>query len=240
MKILYLDVTRGAAGDMLASSLLSLLPDTDGVVRALNAANLPVVFKAETLTASGVSGLHLSAIPAKEERCHGGMEMISHTVSSLAVADTVKEKILGVYGILAEAEGKVHGVPAGEVHFHEIGRPAAIASVAAFCMIEDAIDPDRIVATPVRTGFGKVRCAHGVLDVPTPATAEILNGMPYFAGEVEGELCTPTGAAIVKYFADEYAEMPPDGAGFSGIGMGTKKLPEPGYVRAILTERPGC
>ena len=133
------------------------------------------------------------------------MKDIEEIIASLELDGSIKEDILSVYRMIAEAEGSVHGMPAGEVHFHEVGSMDAVADVTAVCMLMHEIAADEVVASPVATGFGSVRCAHGVLPVPAPATALILKGMPAYAGDIKGELCTPTGAALIKHFADRYS-----------------------------------
>ena len=136
-----------------------------------------------------------------------------------------------MYRIIAEAEGAVHGKPAGEVHFHEVGTMDAVADVTAVCMLMREIAPEEIIASPVATGYGSVRCAHGVLPVPAPATALILRGVPAYAGDIEGELCTPTGAALVKYFAQKYSQMPVMSTEAIGYGLGTKEFAKANVIR---------
>ncbi len=127
-------------------------------------------------------------------------------VASSGAPSSVAADAMGVYGVLAEAEAKAHGADVAHVHFHEVGNDFAIGNVVAFCMLVDALAPGRVEATPIATGFGFVDCAHGRLPIPAPATANILEGMPHFAGGVEGELCTPTGAALVRHFAEAFVE----------------------------------
>ena len=153
---------------------------------------------------------------------HRSMKDIEEIIGGLTIDDAVKEDVLNVYRIIAEAEGAVHGKPAGEVHFHEVGTMDAVADVTAVCMLMREIAPEEIIASPVATGYGSVRCAHGVLPVPAPATALILRGVPAYAGDIQGELCTPTGAALVKYFAQKYSQMPVMSTEAIGYGLGTK------------------
>lgn len=162
---------------------------------------------------------------------HRSMKDIEDIISGLAVDDAVKEDVLNVYRIIAEAEGAVHGKPAGEVHFHEVGTMDAVADVTAVCMLMREIAPEEIIASPVATGYGSVRCAHGVLPVPAPATALILRGVPAYAGDIEGELCTPTGAALIKYFAQKYSQMPVMSTEAIGYGLGTKDFAKANVIR---------
>ena len=162
---------------------------------------------------------------------HRSMKDIEEIISGLAIDDAVKEDVLNVYRIIAEAEGAVHGKPAGEVHFHEVGTMDAVADVTAVCMLMREIAPEEIIASPVATGYGSVRCAHGVLPVPAPATALILRGVPAYAGDIQGELCTPTGAALVKYFAQKYSQMPVMSTEAIGYGLGTKDFAKANVIR---------
>jgi uncharacterized protein (TIGR00299 family) protein len=154
----------------------------------------------------------------------------------MPVAETVKEHALGVYQLLAEAEAHVHGRPAAEIHFHEVGTLDALADILGVCLLMEAIRPRRVVVSPVRVGKGFVRCSHGILPVPAPAAAHILRGMPIYAGDVEGELCTPTGAALLKYFGNEYGPMPNMVVEKIGYGMGKKDFGVINCVRAFLGE----
>lgn len=165
---------------------------------------------------------------------HSGMHEISHIISGMPVSENVKKNALNVYNIIAEAESKVHGESVELVHFHEVGALDAVCDVTAVCFLLEMLDVDRIYATPVCTGFGKVRCAHGILPVPAPATANILTGIPCYAGNIEGEMCTPTGAALVKYFVDEFTRMPEMTFDKTGYGMGSKDFEAANCVRAIL------
>ena len=109
----------------------------------------------------------------------------------------VGQDVLAVYGLIAAAESKVHGVPVEEIHFHEVGTMDAVADVTAVCLLLRELAPDRVLASPVHVGSGQVRCAHGLMPVPAPATAELLKDVPMYGGELRGELCTPTGAALL-------------------------------------------
>lgn len=167
---------------------------------------------------------------------HSGMHEIGHIIDHLPVSDTVKKNALAVYALIAQAESEVHGRPVDQVHFHEVGALDAVADIVGVCMLMERIGAEKIVCTPVTTGFGHVRCAHGVLPVPAPATAHILRGVPTLAGNVEGELCTPTGAALLKHFADEFKTSFPMTTEKIGYGMGKKDFPKANCLRAFLGE----
>ena len=148
----------------------------------------------------------------------------------------MKRDALAVYGLIAAAESEAHGRPVEALHFHEVGTLDAVADVVGVSLLMERLASDRVVASPVNTGFGHVHCAHGILPVPAPATASILRGVPTYAGHVEGELCTPTGAALLKHFASEFAPMPAMATQKIGYGMGKKDFPMANCVRAFLGE----
>jgi len=165
---------------------------------------------------------------------HSGMHDISHVVEALPVPERVKKDVLAVYGLIADAESRVHGVPVTEIHFHEVGAMDAVADVTAVCLLMERLAPDRVAASPVHVGSGQVRCAHGIMPVPAPATAELLKGIPMYGGRIRGELCTPTGAALVRYFADRFGDMPVMEAERIGYGMGRKEFEAANCVRAVI------
>jgi len=148
----------------------------------------------------------------------------------------VKNEVMGVYRQIAEAESQVHGAVVELVHFHEVGAMDAVADITAFCYMLKKINPDRIICSPINVGSGQVKCAHGILPVPAPATAVILKGVPIYSTEIKGELCTPTGAAILKHFVNEFGEMPVMSTNAIGYGMGKKDFERANCVRMILGE----
>ena len=168
---------------------------------------------------------------------HNSMAGIAHIVRDhLDIPEKVKEDVLAVYGRIAEAEAHVHGVPVSDIHFHEVGTMDAVADVTAVCLLMNEINPDEVVVSPVHVGSGMVRCAHGILPVPAPATAYILRDVPIYGGEIRGELTTPTGAALLTHFADRFGQMPLMSVRAIGCGMGKKEFPAANCVRAMLGE----
>jgi len=164
------------------------------------------------------------------------MDDIAHIVSHLQVSQPVRQSILDIYWIIAAAESKVHGVPVTQIHFHEVGTMDAIADIAAVCYLMDKLGADKVCASPVHVGSGTVKCAHGLLPVPAPATANILQGIPIYGGAIRGELCTPTGAALLKHFVDSFGDMAPITVTKVGYGMGKKDFEAPNCIRAMLGE----
>lgn len=171
---------------------------------------------------------------------HSGMHEIEHIVNELSVSERIRKDVLAVFGMIAEAESHVHGVPVTEIHFHEVGTMDAVADIAAVCVLMDRLAPDQVVVSPVHVGSGQVKCAHGILPVPAPATAYILKDVPIYGGEIRGELCTPTGAALLKYFASRFGAMPVMRTLSIGYGMGKKDFPAANCVRALLGDTEGA
>ncbi len=166
---------------------------------------------------------------------HSSMHDIEHIVREhLALPKKVQDDIMAVYGLIAEAESHVHGVPVTEIHFHEVGTMDAIADITAVCMLMNRLAVGEVVVSPIHVGSGQVRCAHGILPVPAPATAYILKDAPIYGGNVKGELCTPTGAALLKYFATSFGSMPAMKVQSIGYGMGKKDFEAANCVRVML------
>lgn len=246
MKTLYLDCSMGAAGDMLAAALLEVTDNPETVLEELNTMGLPgVTFAREDSVKCGVRGTRFAVtVHGQEEsehmhehvqeHTHGAMHTIGQLVNGLALPEQVKRHVLAVYDRLAQAESHVHGVPVTQIHFHELGTLDAVADISAVCLLLWHISPDEIVVSPVHVGSGQVRCAHGVLPVPAPATAYLLRGVPIYGGAVQGELCTPTGAALLTQFASHFGEMPVLRPTAIGYGMGKKDFEAANCVRAIL------
>ncbi len=167
---------------------------------------------------------------------HSSLADIERIAASLPVSEKVRSDILSVYRLIAEAESHAHGMPVEQIHFHEVGTMDAVADIAAVCLLMERIAPDEVVVSPVHVGSGKVRCAHGILPVPAPATAYILRDAPIYGGSISGELCTPTGAALLKHFAVRFGSMPPMKVAAVGYGMGMKDFPVANCVRVFLGE----
>ena len=265
MKILYLDCAMGAAGDMLTAALSELLPDKAAFIERFNRLGIPGVQAAlDPAVKCGVTGTHFRvSVDGVEEdehlhehdhghthhhddrhahdhdhphHPHSGLHDVEHIVKALGLDPETEADVLAVYRLLAEAESKVHGTTVDNIHFHEVGTMDAVADVTAVCLLLHELAPDEIVASPVNVGGGTVRCAHGVLPVPAPATAELLRGLPVYGGEIESELCTPTGAALLRHFVTRFGALPPMRVSAVGYGMGKKDFPRANCLRAMLGE----
>lgn len=266
MKTLYIDCSMGAAGDMLTAALLELLPDPKNFIDRINALGIPyVTVSHESIIKHGICGSHISVkIRGREEHTaddshdyshahphhhpceqfsdkehhHHKFQDIKHLIGRLPLSEKVQQDILNVYTLIAEAESKVHSTAVDQIHFHEVGNLDAITDITAVCMLMEEISPDEIVVSPIHVGSGHVHCAHGILPVPAPAAAEILRGVPIYSEHIKGELCTPTGAALLKHFASRFAAMPVMTLDTIGYGMGKKDFERLNCVRAILGHTP--
>ena len=248
MKTLYMDCGMGAAGDMLTAALLELFPQPDQIIKELNTIGIPhVKFSTEKVTKCGILGTHVTVkVHGHEEHehhhqhshhhAHSSLHDIEHILSHMHIPEKIRNDVMAVYNLIADAESKAHGVPVTEIHFHEVGTLDAIADVTAVCILMDKLSPEKVIVSPIHVGSGQVRCAHGILPVPAPATAHILQGCPIYGGKIYGELCTPTGAALLKYFADSFGDMPVMSVSSIGYGMGKKDFEAANCLRAMLGE----
>ena len=167
---------------------------------------------------------------------HSSMADIEGIINSLKIPDSVKNDVIEVYKLIAAAESNAHGVPVTDIHFHEVGTMDAIADITSVCLLMNKIGAAKIYASAVNVGSGHVHCAHGILPVPAPATAFILKEVPVYSGHITGELCTPTGAALLKHFVSSFGNMPQLKITGIGYGMGKKDFEAANCVRAILGE----
>lgn len=266
MKTLYLECGMGAAGDMLMAALYELLDEEqrENFLRTMNALGLPGVEVAPvSAKTGGIAGTHMRVtVHGHEEHEHHHAHEhddhhhshdhhhehhdhhhhhatpghIAELIDSLALPQEVKNQARDVYDAIAQAEAQAHGCDVGDVHYHEVGALDAVADVTGVCYALYLLGADKIVASPVHVGSGTVRCAHGVMPVPTPATAALLTGVPTYGGNIQGELCTPTGAALLKCFVQSYGPMPVMATEKIGYGVGTKEFEQANCVRAFLGE----
>lgn len=171
-----------------------------------------------------------------QHHSHNTFFDISHIINSLRLSDKVKLSAIAVYELIAMAESKAHGKPVAEVHFHEVGALDAVADIVGCCLLIELLHVEKIVASPIHVGSGQVKCAHGILPVPAPATVDILRGVPIYSGTIQGELCTPTGAALLKHFVQQFTPMPTMSIESIGYGMGKKDFEVANCVRTFLGE----
>lgn len=245
MRTLYIDCSMGCAGDMLTAALLELHPDKDDFLRRMNAAlGGKAVLSASPDSKCGLRGTHVTVLingDEEGEKTHHHHEHTSITeimafIDLVPLDEAIRVNAKKVYSIIAEAESRVHGHPMENVHFHEVGSLDALADVLSVCALMHELAPERILASEVNVGSGTVRCAHGVLPVPAPATELILRGVPIYSGQIKSELCTPTGAALLKYFVRKFGAMPTMQIENAGCGTGKKNFECANVVRAFIGE----
>ena len=266
MKTLYLECAMGAAGDMLMGALYELYPEKKQFLRTMNHLFPGLTVEAESVRRQGIAGTHMRVVVNGAEEGPGGLVHavggehdhshhhhhgdggghhhhtpghIRRLIQELPLPQPVRDQAAAVYGLLAQAEARAHGVPVEEVHFHEVGAMDAVADVVGVCLLLHLLSPDRIAASPVTVGSGTVSTAHGLLPVPAPATACLLEGVPVTAGDIAAELCTPTGAALLRTFASSFGPMPAGVLLRCGHGCGAKDFPRANCVRAFLLEEDG-
>ena len=250
MKSLYIECKMGVAGDMLTASLLEHV-NKEEFVKKINSLNVPgVSFEVERIKKSSIEGnkVHVvingteEGLESKEHNHHShhthtSLEDVSVLINAMDLSDKVKNDAINVYNLIANAESRVHGTSVKDIHFHEVGTIDAIVDVVSVCLLMDMISPDRIIASPINVGSGMVECAHGILPVPAPATALLLEGIPMYTDhDINTELCTPTGAALIKYFVSEYGNIPVINTNSIGYGFGTKEFKKLNCVRTFLGE----
>ena len=232
MKTLYIDCSMGCAGDMLTAALLELHPDPAAFLADMNAAlGGRAVVSAAPDAKCGIRGTHVTvrihgqqegAHPLHTECAHGGASSaeIMAFLDAVPLSRSIRENAKAVYARLLEAESALD----------------ALADVLCVCALMDALQPQRVLCSPINVGSGQVRCAHGVLPVPAPATERLLRGVPVYAGSVTGELCTPTGAALLWQFVSDYGAMPQMCVSAAGYGTGKKDFAAANVVRVLLGE----
>lgn len=257
-KILYFECKTGAAGDMLMGALYELLSEEQKqeFLEKVNSISDEIQVTPEIKNVRGIGGTHMRVeVRGKEEdehmhdrdhehshghphshghHAHTSCPAILKKISELDFAENIKEHASEVYRVIAAAEGKVHQTDMQQIHFHEVGSLDALVDVAGCCLAIDMLHVDSVQCSPVCLGNGMVRCAHGVLPVPAPATAEIIKGMPVYTSSFDGELLTPTGAAVLKHFVQEFTKEMSMEVENIGYGFGTKEFEQLSCVRAFL------
>lgn len=245
MKTIYLDCISGISGDMTLSALIDLGADISYIRNELE--KLPLdAFTMEIVPVikQGISASYLQLDIEEPHHHHHDHDHHHHRkaaeilqmIEQSALPERVKDRSRLVFEHIAEAEGHIHGIPAADVHFHEVGAMDSIIDVIGVCLAFESLDAGRIIASPVPTGQGKIRMAHGLYPIPAPATAELLTGIPLASLDVEGELTTPTGAGFLKALADSFGSLPPLPLQKIGYGAGKKDFAHPNVLRAVLFE----
>lgn len=250
MKILYYDCFCGISGDMNLAALIDLGVPKEYLMEELSKINLNSEYemKIERSVKLGITGtrvdvkLNKSSHSEEEhghdhQHHHRKLKDIEKIINSSHLSDKVKNISLDMFMKIAEAEAKIHGKSLYEVHFHEVGAIDSIVDLVGAAICIDYLKVDRIIASPVQVGGGFVKCSHGIMPVPAPATTEILKNIPVSTGIVQFETTTPTGAAILAVNVEEFTSKIDFSIEKTGYGIGHRDLEIPNVLRVYLGEQ---
>ena len=236
-RTLYFDCFAGASGDMILGALIAAGVDPAALreqLERLNVEGFSVEF--ETVTRSGLSATY-ARVETRDERKHRHLSDIKRIIDGSGVSENAKKLSIEIFSRLAEAEARVHDEPVEHVHFHEVGALDAIVDIVGAAICFDLLQIDRFVCSPLHVGSGTIRMAHGRFPVPPPAVAELLKGVPFYSTDIEGELLTPTGAAIITTVCKEFGPIPRMTADATGYGAGTREYKDfPNVLRVMIGE----
>ncbi len=248
-RVLYLDCFSGAAGDMIAGALVDAGVPFDELARVVDSLGVDGVrITHDRVDRSGVGAAKFRVHEHRHDDAHGhdhahghhhhrGLSEILQIVERSSLSAGARARAGRLFRRLAEVEAAIHQMPVEEVHLHEVGAVDSIVDIVSAVRALEWLAPDRVVASPLNVGSGTVRCAHGEMPVPAPATAALLTGVPAYAAGPAVELTTPTGALIVTEYADAFGPMPPMRVERIGYGAGDRDLPDrPNVVRAMVGE----
>ena len=234
MKICYLDAFSGISGDMTVGALLDAGVPSGPVLEALRGLHIEADFQVEKTWRRGVAASKFR-VAAKEAKAHRHLHHILNLIEKSSLSNRAKQNASAVFSKLGEAEARIHGVPIEKVHFHEVGAVDSIADIAGACIAFDLLGVEEIHCSAINTGSGTVQTEHGILPVPAPATAALLEGKPIYARGPALELTTPTGAAIVATLAKSYGTLPAMRVNAIGYGAGDRDFAEQPNVLRVLS-----
>jgi uncharacterized protein (TIGR00299 family) protein len=242
MQALYFDPVGGAAGDMILASLVHLGCPVEYLNDMLSLLDLgevdgPTIIRLNPVNDQGIGALGLDFSISQDRAVERDFASIKQMIAASALPERVRRRALDIFTLLARAEGHVHGCDPDSVHFHEIGAADSILDITGIAAAVEWFDPDACFCAPLPLGRGTTKTRHGVIPLPAPATAKIIEGMPVRLTGIESELTTPTGAAVLKHLcadATTWAELTIRG---SGYGVGTRRIPAwPNLFRTLLCE----
>jgi uncharacterized protein (TIGR00299 family) protein len=238
MKTLYFDCFAGASGNMILAALVALGVDRNELIeelRLLDIADFDIEFT--TKDKSGISALH-AEVKIAPEHAHRHLRDIEKIINDSRLAGSVKNRAVEIFTNLAAAEAKIHGIDVQKVHFHEVGAMDAIVDVVGACIGFEMLGIENFACSKIHVGSGFAKMAHGKFPVPPPAVAELLQNAPIYSTEIEGELITPTGAAIIKTVCREFGKIPEMKIEKTAYGAGTREYKDfPNALRLILGEK---
>jgi uncharacterized protein (TIGR00299 family) protein len=231
---LHFDCFSGISGDMTLGALVDAGVDAAAVRAGIDSLGLPIRLEVEKVRKGGFAATKVTVV-APEEHEHRHLPDVEAILSKGRLTDRQRTLALRIFRRLGEAEAAVHGIPLESVHFHEVGALDSIADIAGVAIGLDLLGAERITSRPVPTGSGMVKCAHGMMPVPAPATAELLRGVPLAPTSIKGELTTPTGAAILATMVQEWVAQPGMTVDRIGHGAGERELLEqPNLLRVFV------
>lgn len=235
MRIAYFDCFSGISGDMTLGALVSAgVPFDDFRARLAGLGVGGYSLSAETARRSGIAAVSIT-VHLTEQSVERHLADIEEIISGSELPATVKERSISIFRRLAEAEARVHGTSPDKIHFHEVGGVDCIVDVVGSVLGLEMLGVERVAASPLPAGHGFVECSHGVIPVPAPATLELLRGVPVVPADVEGEMVTPTGAAIITALAAGFGPMPPMRPEAVGYGAGKKEFAgRPNLLRLVV------
>jgi len=237
MKALYYDCFAGISGDMHLAALLDLGLDFDDLVLELNGLGLGGYgVQAGRASRKGISGVQVRVVLDPHQPAHRNLRQIEALIGSSSLKESVRARAVAAFRRLAEAEARIHDTLPDQIHFHEVGALDAIVDIVGGAIALDRLQVDRVLCSPVELGGGVAYCAHGILPVPAPATLELLKGVPVKLGAAPFEATTPTGAALLRTFVDEFVERPELIIDRVGYGIGHRDGPMPNVLRVCLGE----
>ena len=242
LKVGYFDCFSGISGDMALGAIVDAGVPIELVQSHLDSLRLPIQLKSEKVKRCGLEGLKIH-VKVPEETDSRYLPEIRVMIDSSTLTIRAKSIAHNVFQNLGVAEARAHGIPLERVHFHEVGALDSIADILGVAIGIDHLGLDRIEASPIAVGSGTVKCDHGVMPVPTPATAFLLEGIPIGPSPSAGELTTPTGAALVKTLVQSFGPLPSMTLSKVGLGAGTKTfIGHPNMVRLFLGQvaSPAC
>jgi uncharacterized protein (TIGR00299 family) protein len=230
----FLDCFSGASGDKFLGALVGAGLDPDVLRARLSLLDVDgYTLEVSQVRRAGVPGTKVDVVIAEGQRSRD-WRAIRGLIEASRLDEATKRIALDAFGRLAVAEAAAHGVPVDNVHFHEVGAVDSIVDIVGTAIGIVELGIDEVWSTPVRLGHGSVMTSHGLLPIPAPATAGLLRGMPVYAGELEGEMTTPTGAALLSALVTRWAPMPPMSVDAEGWGAGTWDLPIPNLLRMTV------
>jgi len=235
MKTLYFDCFAGASGNMILGGLVALGVDEKKLVEQIKLLDI-ADFEIEFTTAdkSGISAIHAN-VKVPHEHAHRHLHTIEKIINDSRLADSIKKRAIKIFTRLAEAEAKIHGIDVQKVHFHEVGAMDAIIDVVGACIGFEMLGIEKFACSKIHVGSGFAQMAHGKFPIPPPAVAELLQGIPIYSTEITGELCTPTGAAIISTLCDSYGELNDLNVEKIGYGAGTRDYQDfPNVIRLMV------